>query len=576
MLSTRTMLTGVVRSSTSPLQLRPFAPVAATRRSTGRRKSSLSFASVDPGSMSGSNPHTVKNLLGGRWIDSSAHETLPDPLNGEPFLKVPATTESEADNFVSSLALCSKSGLHNPLKSPERYLTYGSATAKAATFMAVPEVEDFFTRLIMRVAPKSYPQANGEVVVTRRFLENFSGDNVRMLARSFNVPGDHVGQASTGYRWPYGPVAIVSPFNFPFEIPVLQLMGALYMGNKVIFKTDSKARCRSVSVVMEQAIRLFQHCGMPVEDIDFINCDRSVMHGVLTAAQPRVTQFTGSSKVAEILVEALDGKARRVEDAGFDWKILGPDVHEEKYVAHTCDQDAYAYSGQKCSAQSILFVHENWSNAGIVDALKHLASQRTLDNLTVGPVLSVTTEACMNHIDRLLKIRGAKVLFGGKPLSSENAKKIPAVYGAWEPTAVFVPLKEMLKSPENFALCTTEIFGPFQARHKRVVTEYRDDELDAVLEACERMDHHLTAAVVSNDVSFQRRVLEATVNGTTYCGIRARTTGAPQNHWFGPGGDCRAAGIGTREAIRAVWSCHREVIMDEGPVPEGWTTPART
>lgn len=42
--------------------------------------------------------------------------------------------------------------------------------------MAEPEVEDFFTRLIMRVAPKSYAQANGEVVVTRRFLENFSGE----------------------------------------------------------------------------------------------------------------------------------------------------------------------------------------------------------------------------------------------------------------------------------------------------------------------------------------------------------------------------------------------------------------
>lgn len=38
---------------------------------------------------------------------------------------------------------------------------------------------------------------------------------MRFLARSFNVPGDHTGQSSTGYRWPYGPVAIVSPFNFP-------------------------------------------------------------------------------------------------------------------------------------------------------------------------------------------------------------------------------------------------------------------------------------------------------------------------------------------------------------------------
>lgn len=37
------------------------------------------------------------------------------------------------------------------------------------------------------------------------------------------------------------------------------------------------------------------------------------------------------------------------------------------------------------------------------------------------------------------------------------------------------------------------------------------------------------------------QVLGNTVNGTTYAGIRARTTGAPQNHWFGPAGDPRQA-----------------------------------
>ena len=73
----------------------------------------------------------------------------------------------------------------------------------------------------------------GEVKVTADFLNNFGGDNVRFLARSFGVPGDHYGQFSNGYRWPYGAVAIVAPFNFPLEIPVLQLMGSLFMGNKV-------------------------------------------------------------------------------------------------------------------------------------------------------------------------------------------------------------------------------------------------------------------------------------------------------------------------------------------------------
>lgn len=90
-----------------------------------------------------------------------------------------------------------------------------------------------------------------------------------------------------------------------------------------------------------------------------------------------------------------------------------------------------------------------------------------------------------------------------------------------------------------------------------------------MLAALERMSHHLTAAVVSNDVGFVQRVLASTVNGTTYAGMRARTTGAPQNHWFGPAGDPRGAGIGTPEAIRLVWSCHREIIQDFGPAPEG-------
>lgn len=82
-----------------------------------------------------------------------------------------------------------------------------------------------------------------------------------------------------------------------------------------------------------------------------------------------------------------------------------------------------------------------------------------------------------------------------------------------------------------------------------MITEYGDKDVDKVIETCEAMTHHLTAAVVSNDPIFTNKILESTINGTTYAGMRARTTGAPQNHWFGPCGDPRGAGIGTDEAI---------------------------
>jgi len=59
------------------------------------------------------------------------------------------------------------------------------------------------------------------------------------------------------------------------------------------------------------------------------------------------------------------------------------------------------------------------------------------------------------------QIPGSRVVFGGKRLTNHS---IPDCYGAWEPTAVYVPLEEMLKSKETFELATTEIFGPFQVR----------------------------------------------------------------------------------------------------------------
>lgn len=149
--------------------------------------------------------------------------------------------------------------------------------------------------------------------------------------RSFNVPGDHPGQFSTGYRFPYGPVCIITPFNFPLEIPALQVLAALFTGNKVLVKCDSK-----VSLVFEQFLRFLGYCGLPLEDVNFIHCDGPNMETLLKITHFRMVLFTGSSKIASHLAELLKGRIK-LEDAGFDWKILGPDVDNVEYVAYVCD-----------------------------------------------------------------------------------------------------------------------------------------------------------------------------------------------------------------------------------------------
>lgn len=188
---------------------------------------------------------------------------------------------------------------------------------------------------------------------------------------------------------------------------------------------------------MEQFILFSQHCGMPLEDINFINCSNENMEHVINNADFKMIQFTGSSKIAEHISKLNNGKVK-IEDAGFDWKVLGPDVVDFDYVCWQSDQDAYAATGQKCSAQSIVFVHENWYKAGFVQKIKEISSKRSLDNLTVGPVITWDNKKIKAHIDAVSSIKGAKVAFGGQPLKNH---KIPDIYGAYEPTAVEVPLE---------------------------------------------------------------------------------------------------------------------------------------
>jgi 1-pyrroline-5-carboxylate dehydrogenase len=501
-----------------------------------------------PDEISGDKPARLLNFIDGKWVRAKKHRDVVDPLSGEPFIEMPDTSEEELAPFVQSLAKCPKYGLHNPIRNVERYVMYGQISQRLADFLRSAEGERYFTRLIQRVMPKDTEQCRGEVTTAVAFLDGFSGDQVRFLAKGQTTPGDHVGQEAIDYRWPHGPVAIITPFNFPLEIMCLQVMGALYMGNKPVLK-----QATMTSIVAEAFVRLLLYCGMPAQDLLLIHCSGRVMEKLATNPVIQFTQFTGSTSVAERLLKLTGGKCR-IEDAGFDWKILGPNVIPSMldFVAAQCDRDAYAASGQKCSAQSLLAVHENWMKLGLIPKIAELSAKRKVKDLTIGPVLTWSNEMIEEHIKKLLRIKGAKIEFGGKRLKRHS---IPSCYGSFEPTAVFVPLKS-IASHAN--LVTTEVFGPFH-----VVTTWKsEDDLKLLLDLCNTMKQHLTAGVVDNDPDFLNKVLGQTVNGTTYAGIRARTTGAPQWHFFGPCGHPASAGIGTIEAIRNIWSLNRTIIKD--------------
>ena len=205
--------------------------------------------------------------------EARSQHAVVDPMNGEAFVLVPDTQADEIGPFVQRLRECPRSGLHNPLKNVERYNMLGDVMAKGARELAKPEVNAYFAELIRRVVPKSKAQCVGEPTITRKWMENYCCDQARnarwraqlgailraLLTRVCRAPpgalpralvrhpGHHAGQSSTGVRMPFGGVGVITPFNFPLEIPALQTCSALFMGNQPLAKVDWK-----VAIVMEQ------------------------------------------------------------------------------------------------------------------------------------------------------------------------------------------------------------------------------------------------------------------------------------------------------------------------------------
>ena len=89
--------------------------------------------------------------MNGKWHTPKEYIQVVDPLNGEKFINCP-DTKSDADLklFSDSLKSVPRSGLHNPLKNPERYMMYGDISFKLAEAMRKKEVEDFFVDLMQR------------------------------------------------------------------------------------------------------------------------------------------------------------------------------------------------------------------------------------------------------------------------------------------------------------------------------------------------------------------------------------------------------------------------------------------
>ncbi|KAL8426345.1 hypothetical protein ACSSS7_008155 [Eimeria intestinalis] len=261
-----------------------------------------------------------------------------------------------------------------------------------------------------------------------------------------------------------------------------------------------------------------------MEDVDLVSARGPVVSELLQKAPVRLVQFTARAAAAAAAAATADGCVQGDPSAAAVGVAAIAAVAVAAIVAVAA---AIAGSSKVARELSVL--------------LEGRASEQSRVPRFLGFEGHVNTA--------LLQLPGARLLFGGRPV---EGREPPPGFGLFQPTAVQLSLQLLLENEDARKIATTEVFGPLQ-----VVVEWADGDEPSVASLTQQLPHHLTAAIVSRAAHTLQFFLQASGSGTTYAGVRARTTGAPQNHFFGPGGDPRGASIGTPQAIRDTWTFHR-------------------
>ncbi|PWG61527.1 aldehyde dehydrogenase family protein [Spiribacter halobius] len=398
----------------------------------------------------------------------------------------------------------------------------------------VDEIAESVTREMGKPLAESRSEAN-RAIDEMRF---WAGEALRLGDRTFESARPHT-EAYT-IRQPIGPVAAVSPWNFPILTPIRKLIPGLVCGCTVVLKPALQAPGAAVLL-----LRLLERTGLPAGVANLlIGAGRDVGDRLVRHPAIAGITFTGSTDVGIRLgVLAAERNAKvQLEMGGKNGAVVagyGDVEHAAKEIAAA----AFAVSGQRCTAISRVIVPQAERAAleqALVARAEALKVGHGLDSETgMGPLASREQLDKVQHYVALAQQGEGRVLTGGRALEGDGYYYAPTVI-----TDV---------SPES-ALATEEIFGPVL-----VVVPVADRE--EAIRVHNSVRYGLTSSVFTDDMDFAHAFTRRAEAGMVHVNHGTNSEGhLPFGGWKQSGQG--AFGIGDTAAdfyttLKAVYRMHR-------------------
>ncbi|UZX04719.1 aldehyde dehydrogenase [Arthrobacter sp. CDRTa11] len=343
------------------------------------------------------------------------------------------------------------------------------------------------------------------------------------------------------YKVPWGPAAVLTPWNGPSFIPAAKTVSALAAGCPVILKPSEHAPS-SAQIIVD----CFVQAGLPDGALQLVHGAGDVGAMITGDHRVKIVAFTGGPNAGRAIARAAaeDFKVLQLELGGNNPALVLDDADID-VAADAIFEGMTKLNGQWCEGPGKVLAHKKLVKP-LLDALTDRISQvdigHSLDEDTqLGPISNAPHFATLRSRIEALRAHGATI---------HQPAELPALDGFF--------LSPTVASGVDASVATAELFGPLVSVHS---VESNEDALRAANANPSGLDAYVFGGDLERAIGIGSRVLsgEVRVNGAKIADLGE---GSAQSFWGASGIGGHAPG----EAVR-VFCGDRVVGVDSPDLP---------
>ncbi|MDE3131956.1 MAG: aldehyde dehydrogenase [Acidobacteriota bacterium] len=337
-----------------------------------------------------------------------------------------------------------------------------------------------------------------------------------------------------------GPVAVVTPWNWPYTMPAEIVAPALAAGNTVVWTPAPSTAC--CSALLAQCVAA---ADLPPGVFNFVTGPGPVVGDELVGhPQVAAVGFIGSTATGLAIARRAAGKRLLLEMGGNGPLVVLEDADLEA-AADAALVGCFLCAGQSCTAGERLLVHARVREEFVEMLAARVASgvqlgDPLLRETVLGPLNNEGVAAKMDaHVDDAVA-RGSRVVAGGQR-------------AAGLPTALYWPATILDGVPADALAAVEETFGP-------IAPVIEIDSLEQAIALTNASPYGLLAAIFTRDLSRGLRYADEVRTGLVNIN---ETTNYWENHlpFGGRAGSLSGVGrVGGRHAFEALTDLQTVVI----------------